>query len=334
VTALLEIEDLRVEFTGDGAPARAVDGVSFTVAAGESVAVVGESGSGKTVTALAVMGLIDPPGRITGGDVRFDGSSLVGLSDRDYRDLRGRELAMVFQDPMTALNPVQRVGDQVAEAVMVHQPGVSGGAAELRAIDLLQSVGIADPIARSRTYPHQLSGGLRQRVMLAMALANRPRVLIADEPTTALDVTTQAQILELLADLRRDLGLALLLVTHDLGVVAGLADRVVVMYAGRIVEEGTVDHVFTASRHPYTRALLAATPRVGSARGSLIPVPGAPPNPAALPPGCAFHPRCPLAIDACQLAVPVLEAVGAAQPSPAPSSPDHRSACIRAAELT
>src|SRR3954452_11980324 len=233
MTALLEIDDLHVEFAGAGAPARVGDGVSLSLAAGETVAVVGECGSGKTVTALAVTGLIDPPGRIVGGDVRFDGRSLVGLADREYRELRGRELAMVFQDPMTSLNPVQRVGDQVAEAITVHQPDVAVGAAGLRAIELLESVGVADPVGRSGAYPHQLSGVIRQRVMLAMALANRPRVLIADEPTTALDVTTQAQILELLANLRREVGLALLLVTHDLGVVAGLADRVAVMYAGR-----------------------------------------------------------------------------------------------------
>jgi oligopeptide/dipeptide ABC transporter ATP-binding protein len=345
VTALLEVDALAVEFAGagagSGAPARAVDGVSFAVDAGETVAVVGESGSGKTVTALAVMGLVEPPGRITHGDIRFDGRSLVGLSDADYRELRGLELAMVFQDPMTALNPVMRVGDQIAEAILVHEAGVSAGAASLRSIDLLEQVGVADPIARTREYPHQLSGGLRQRVMLAMALANRPRLLIADEPTTALDVTTQAQILELLVELRRELRLALVLVTHDLGVVAGLADRVVVMYAGRIVEQGTVDEILTRSRHPYTRALLAATPRVGAERGSLVPVPGAPPNPAALPSGCAFHPRCTLAIDACRLDIPSLLPVGdltsaadTARGSDDSATPGrHASACFRAGEL-
>jgi oligopeptide/dipeptide ABC transporter ATP-binding protein len=308
VSALLEVEDLHVAF-GD---AHAVDGVSFSVERGETLAVVGESGSGKTVTALSVMGLLAAPGRISAGDVRLAGRSLVGLPDADYRALRGRDLAMVFQDPSSALNPVQRVGAQVAEAIAVH-----GGSAT--AEDVLTSVGF--PPQRAREYPHQLSGGLRQRVMLAMALANSPSVLIADEPTTALDVTTQAQILELLAaqhDAR-----AMVLVTHDLGVVAGLADRVVVMYAGRVVECGPVDEIFAAPRHPYTRALLAATPRLGSARGTLVPVPGSPPDPEARPSGCAFHPRCTFAIDRCRVEDPGLRTVG----------DGHGSACLRADEL-
>ena len=307
--------------------------MSFSVDAGEAVAVVGESGSGKTVTALAVMGLIDPPGRIAGGDVRFDGRSLVGLADRDYRELRGRELAMVFQDPMTALNPVQRVGDQVVEAIMVHQPRVSGGVAELQ----------RDRAARSRSgSPIRSSVPATTRISSPVACASAscsrwrwptdPRVLIADEPTTALDVTTQAQILELLADRRRDLGLALLLVTHDLGVVAGLADRVVVMYAGRIVEEGTVDEVFTASRHPYTRALLAATPRIGSTRGSLVPVPGVAAQPVCAP----TRLRVPSPLRDGDRRVPHRRPWLAPVPvTPRKLTPSerHRSACIRAAEL-
>jgi oligopeptide/dipeptide ABC transporter ATP-binding protein len=308
VSALLEIEDLHVAFDA----ARAVDGVSFSVDHGETVAVVGESGSGKTVTALSVMGLLTPPGRIIAGDVRLAGRTLVGLPEADYRALRGRELAMVFQDPLSALNPVQRVGAQVAEAIAVH-----GGSATTE--EVLTSVGFPTP--RAHEYPHQLSGGLRQRVMLAMALANSPSVLIADEPTTALDVTTQAQILELLAaqhDAR-----ALVLVTHDLGVVAGLADRVVVMYAGRVVECGPVDEIFRVPRHPYTRALLAATPRLGSARGALEPVPGSPPDPEARPSGCAFHPRCTFAIDRCRVEDPALRTVDR----------DHEAACLRADEL-
>jgi oligopeptide/dipeptide ABC transporter ATP-binding protein len=323
VTALLDVDGLRVEFAGGGAVARAVDGVSFSVDEGETVAVVGESGSGKTVTALAVMGLLDPPGRITDGEVRFDGRSLVGLSEKEYQLLRGRELAMVFQDPMTALNPAHRVGDQVAEALMVHRDKLSAHAAMTRAVALLGDVGVPDAATRAREYPHQLSGGLRQRVMLAIALANRPRVLIADEPTTALDVTTQAQILELLGELRRETGLALLLVTHDLGVVAGLADRVVVMYAGRVVEQGTADDIFASPQHPYTRGLLASLPQSGSGRGRLVPISGAPPNPAALPPGCAFHPRCAFAVDRCRDEVPALRDVG----------PGHSCACVRIGEL-
>ncbi|MDQ1430159.1 MAG: peptide/nickel transport system ATP-binding protein, partial [Actinomycetota bacterium] len=265
--AALEVDGLAVQFAVERDVVRAVSDVSFSVASGETVAIVGESGSGKTVTALAVMGLIDRPGSITRGDVRLAGRSLVGVSESEYREVRGREVAMVFQDPMTALNPVMRVGEQIAEAIAVHGGTRSRRAARARAVELLERVGITPASARAREYPHQLSGGMRQRVMVAMALANGPRVLIADEPTTALDVTTQAQILELLGEVQREMGLALVLVTHDLGVVAGLADRVVVMYAGRVVEEGPVDAVFGASGHPYTRGLLASVPRRGDTRG-------------------------------------------------------------------
>jgi peptide/nickel transport system ATP-binding protein len=320
---VLEIDDLRVEFTAEGGVVRAVDGVSLRLAPGERVAVVGESGSGKTVTALAVMGLVDPPGRISGGDVRLDGRSLRGLDESRYRELRGRDLAMVFQDPMTALNPAIRVGAQVAESITVHAREVSRADAMQRAIDLLEQVGIAGAARRARDYPHQLSGGMRQRVLLAMALANRPRVLIADEPTTALDVTTQAQILELLDSLRAEFDLTLVLVTHDLGVVAGHADRVVVMYAGRVVEEGTVEAVFDRPRHPYTRGLLGSLPSAARARGELTPIPGAPPNLAHVPAGCAFHPRCAHAEPRCQEAVPPLDDVDRG----------HRVACIRWREL-
>ena len=319
----LEVDDLRVEFAVDGAVVHAVGGVSIALARGERVAIVGESGSGKTVTALAIMGLIEAPGRITGGDIRLDGRSLRSMSDDEYRAVRGRDIAMVFQDPLTALNPALRVGAQVAEAITVHDASVSRAAAAARAVDLLERVGIAAASVRARDYPHQLSGGMRQRVLLAMALANRPHVLIADEPTTALDVTTQAQILDLLDDIRRDLGLAMILITHDLGVVAGHADRVAVMYAGRVVEEGVVDDVFASPSHPYTRGLLASIPSTASVRGSLTPIPGTPPNLAQLPDGCAFHPRCTYAEDRCRAAVPSLAAVAGS----------HRSACIRAGEL-
>jgi oligopeptide/dipeptide ABC transporter ATP-binding protein len=320
---LLEVDSLSVEFPLESGVVRAVDGVSLSVGVGERLAIVGESGSGKTVTALAVMGLLEPPGRVTAGDVRLDGRSLVDLPEDEYRAVRGREIAMVFQDPMSALNPAMRVGAQVAEAITVHDGATSRGEASRRAVQLLEQVGIASPESRARDYPHQLSGGMRQRVMLAMALANAPRVLIADEPTTALDVTTQAQILELIDTLRAELGLAVVLVTHDLGVVAGHADRVVVMYAGRVLEDGTVDDVLTSPRHPYTRALLASVPTAVSARGGLTPIRGAPPNLIDVPAGCPFHPRCDYAQPRCKETVPPLTTW----------SPGHRAACIRAGEL-
>jgi peptide/nickel transport system ATP-binding protein len=323
VAPVLEVDHLCVEFATDEGPVRAVDGVSIALAPGERVAVVGESGSGKTVTALAIMGLIEAPGRITAGDVRLDGRSLRSISEDEYRQIRGRDVAMVFQDPMTALNPALRIGPQVAEAITVHDSSVSRATASARAIEQLDEVGIPSASQRARDYPHQLSGGMRQRVLIAMALANHPRVLIADEPTTALDVTTQAQILELLDTIGRDRDLAVVLVTHDLGVVAGHADRLMVMYAGRVVEEGTVDDVFASPRHPYTRGLLAAVPTASRARGNLTAIPGSPPNLLAVPEGCAFHPRCAFAEGRCRTAVPALREL----------APNHRAACIRAEEL-
>ena len=322
--AALEVEGLAVEFAVEPDVVRAVSDVSFSVGAGETIAIVGESGSGKTVTALAIMGLIDRPGSITRGEVRLAGRSLVGLTESEYREVRGRELAMVFQDPMTSLNPVMRVGDQIAEAIAVHGGARSRRAARGQAVELLERVGITPAATRAREYPHQLSGGMRQRVMVAMALANGPQVLIADEPTTALDVTTQAQILELLGDLQREMGLALVIVTHDLGVVASLADRVVVMYAGRVVEEGPVDAVYGASGHPYTRGLLASVPRRGHVRGELVAISGTPPDPARLPSGCAFHPRCPRAEDQCRGEIPELRVL----------SPGHRAACVFAERVS
>jgi oligopeptide transport system ATP-binding protein len=324
MTPALSVEGLRVQFGSGRDVLQAVRGVSFSVEPGETVAVVGESGSGKTVTALAVMGLIERPGVITGGDIRLAGHPLVGLREDRYRRVRGRDLAMVFQDPMSSLNPVQRVGKQIAEAIAVHGGARSRRAARPQVVELLQRVGL-EPAARvARAYPHQLSGGMRQRVMLAMALANRPQVLIADEPTTALDVTTQAQILELLVEVQREMGLALVLVTHDLGVVAGVADRVIVMYAGRVVEEARVDRLFTKSGHPYTRGLLASVPSPEGGGGELAVIPGSPPDPGHLPPGCAFHPRCPIAEDRCRHIVPELRALGEG----------HRAACHFADEVS
>jgi oligopeptide/dipeptide ABC transporter ATP-binding protein len=287
------------------------------------VALVGESGSGKSVSALAVMGLLDPPGRVVGGEVRVGGRPVLDLGEEQWRTLRGLRIAMVFQDPMTSLNPSHRIGRQVAEAIRVHDDKVSKGEASDRAVALLERVGIVPAAGRARDYPHQLSGGQRQRVMLAMAIANRPDVLIADEPTTALDVTTQAQILDLLRELQQEMGLALLLITHDLGVVAGIADRVVVMYGGRVVEEGPVDAVFTRAAHPYTRALLDSVPRRGDSRGGLRAIAGSPPDPGVTLPGCAFAPRCGLADVRCIADVPELRPVGEG----------HHAACVFADEI-
>jgi oligopeptide/dipeptide ABC transporter ATP-binding protein len=323
--SLLEVNGLAIAFDTEVGARRAVDGVTFSVDAGERVALVGESGSGKTVTGLALMGLIDPPGRIVEGSINFDDRELVGLTEREYRTVRGREIAMVFQDSMTALNPSLRIGDQVAEAVLVHDRAASRGGAATRAGDLLALVGVGDGHegARARDYPHQLSGGMRQRVVLAMALANEPRLLVADEPTTALDVTTQAEILALLDGLRREQGLALLFITHDLGVAAGVADRVAVMYAGRVVEEAAAADLFASPRHPYTRGLLESSPRLGAVRGSLSAIPGQPPGLSEIPSGCAFHPRCAYAEPRCAQEVPSLEEV----------AERHTVACVRVHEL-
>ena len=306
---VLELEELAVEFSVDDGVVHAVNGVSVHVDPGETLAIVGESGSGKTVAALAVMGLIPPPGRIVGGDVRLLGRALVGLREREYRKLRGADIAMIFQDPLSSLNPAFRVGDQIAEALTVHG-ALSKRAARQRATELLDLVGIPQPEVRVRYFPHQLSGGMRQRAMIAMAIANSPKLLIADEPTTALDVTVQAQVLEVLRAAQREVDAALLLITHDLGIVAGTADRVAVMYAGRIVEDAGVDELFTTPRHPYTRALLASLPRVDAREGERLQViPGVPPNPLALPDGCAFAPRCAFVVDACRDEVPALRAI-------------------------
>jgi peptide/nickel transport system ATP-binding protein len=304
VNALLEVRGLRTEFATDAGIVCAVNDVSITVPHGRVVGVVGESGSGKSVTARSILRMVNPPGRIVAGELLFGGRDLLGLSEKDMREIRGSEIAMVFQDPQSALNPVLTVGDQIAEALVVH--GSAKKAARARALDLLRQVGIPDAEQRIDDYPHQFSGGMRQRVVIAIALANEPSLLIADEPTTALDVTIQAQILRLLGRLRDELGIAVLMITHDMGVVAETCDDVVVMYGGRVVEQGPVKTVFTHQDHPYTADLLEAMPRMDRSGSRLPAIPGAPPDPAALPVGCAFHPRCRLAEDRCRTEVPTL----------------------------
>ena len=307
----LDIRGLTVELPTTSGWIRPVNDVSFTLTAGETLGIVGESGSGKTMLSLALMGLEPHGARTTGeawlhaGDAKAQ--NLLASSPDAMRAIRGREIAMIFQEPMTALNPVLRVGEQVAEAIRVHEPRVGEREIHRRVMESLERAALPDPERRARQYPHQLSGGLRQRVMIAMAIAAGPRILIADEPTTALDVTVQKQILELLAKLRRELQLSLLFITHDLGVVAQVADRVAVMYAGRIVEHGPVMEVLRAPRHPYTVGLLRAAPRL--VREKLIPIPGTVPSLATLPPGCSFSPRCALRIPDCDSAMPQLRAV-------------------------
>ncbi|SMF54413.1 peptide/nickel transport system ATP-binding protein/oligopeptide transport system ATP-binding protein [Tistlia consotensis] len=316
MAALLEIRDLGVEFRTPAGVVKAVNGVSFDVGRGEVVALVGESGSGKSVTALSVLQLIaQPPGRIAGGRVLFEGCDLLALDEAAIRHVRGRRIAMVFQEPMTSLNPVLSIGRQMTEALRLHL-GLSAAAARQRAVALLDQVGIAEPQRRLRQYPHQLSGGMRQRVMIAMALSCEPELIIADEPTTALDVTIQAQILEIMQDLCRRLGVALLIITHNLGIVARYADRVNVMYAGRIVESGPAAALYRRPAHPYTVGLLNSVPRLDRPRGRpLEPIPGSPPDLHLLPAGCAFAPRCSLAEAPCRIAPPPLRALGDGQAS-------------------
>lgn len=303
---LLSVSGLRVYFNTPEGVARAVDGVSFSVAAGETVGLVGESGCGKSVTALSLLRLVPPPGRIEpGSSIHFDGKDLATLPTEELRQRRGNRLSMIFQEPMTALNPVLTVGDQVAEVVRVHT-SASRAEAWDRAVKMLAQVGIPDPAARAKQYPHELSGGMRQRVMIAMALILEPQLVIADEPTTALDVTIQAQILELLRDMRDRTGLALLLITHDLGVVAEMASRVIVMYAGEVVEEASVDELFDNPSHPYTEGLLAAVPRMGDESERLKTIRGTVPPPTAWPSGCRFRDRCPYAFDRCEKEAPAL----------------------------
>jgi peptide/nickel transport system ATP-binding protein len=309
---VLEVEDLKTYFYTRGGLVKAVDGVSFSLRRGEMLAIVGESGCGKSVTALSLMRLVaDPPGRIVGGSVRLAGVDLLGLDAAAMRDIRGKEISMIFQEPMTSLNPVMTIGRQIGEALLLHG-APSRRAAHDRTIEMLQLVGIPEPKQRVKEYPHQLSGGMRQRAMIAMALACNPKVLIADEPTSALDVTIQAQILDLIAKLRTELGTAVILITHDLGVVAETAERVIVMYAGRKVEEAPVGELFAHPMHPYTRGLMDSIPRLALMRREQAPkrlqeIPGIVPALSNLPPGCVFAPRCALASDLCRREYPPYE---------------------------
>jgi len=318
--SLLEVRGLTVELPTAAGWVRPVNDVSLSIGAGECLGLVGESGSGKTMLSLALMGLL-PFGARVGGTATIEGSAgqlktLTGLSEREWRDVRGRDIAMIFQEPMTALNPVIRVGVQIDEAIRAHETSLSSHEVRRRMLDALRRAAVPEPETRAQQFPHQLSGGLRQRAMIAMALAGGPRLLIADEPTTALDVTVQKQILDLLDRLRRELKLGLLFITHDLGVVAQVADRIAVVYAGRVVEQGPVREVFAKPSHPYTRGLLAASPTLE--RGKLTPIPGTVPQLTALPPGCSFEPRCTVRIADCVRAVPDLRT----------ASPNHAARCI------
>ncbi|MER5180356.1 ABC transporter ATP-binding protein [Streptomyces sp. NPDC002896] len=315
---LLEVRDLHVEFRTRDGIAKAVNGVDLHVDEGETLAVLGESGSGKSVTAQAVMGILDtPPARITGGEVLFQGRDLLKLKEDERRKVRGAGMAMIFQDALSSLNPVLSVGDQLGEMFRVHQ-GMSRKDARAKAVELMERVRIPAAKERVGQYPHQFSGGMRQRIMIAMAMALEPALIIADEPTTALDVTVQAQVMDLLADLQREYHMGLVLITHDLGVVADVADRIAVMYAGRIVESAPVHDIYKAPAHPYTKGLLESIPRLDRKGQELYAIKGLPPNLMHIPPGCAFHPRCPLAQDVCRTDVPDLFEV----------SGERRSACF------
>ncbi len=307
---LLEIENLRTHFFTDEGVVPAVDGVSMNLRKGETLAVVGESGSGKSITALSVMRLVpDPPGRVVGGRILFEGEDLLAKTEKEMREIRGNRISMIFQEPMTSLNPVFTIGSQIAESLMIHQ-NMSRKDAWDKAVEMLALTGIPSPEKRVSEYPHQMSGGMRQRVMIAMALCCRPRLLIADEPTTALDVTIQAQILDLMMDLKRQLGMAIILITHDLAVVAETADRAVVMYAGRVVEEAPVGDLFDQPLHPYTQGLLESIPKLDQDSERLYAIDGVVPNLLRLPPGCAFAPRCPRAFTRCHAHKPELIEVG------------------------
>jgi oligopeptide/dipeptide ABC transporter ATP-binding protein len=314
---VLQVKDLKTQFFTDDGVVQAVDGVSFDLHPGETLGIVGESGCGKSVTALSILRLIQEPGRIVGGQILFKGSDIVAMSEEDVREIRGKDIAMIFQDPLSSLNPVLTVGFQIEEAMEAHEK-VGGKVALSRAVQLLKQVRIPAAESRVNDYPHQFSGGMRQRAMIAMGLANKPSILIADEPTTALDVTVQAQILELLRDLNRDLKTAIILITHNMGVVAGLCTRVLVMYAGRIVEQGPVERIFKNPQHPYTWSLLQSIPRLDSDRHErLLSIEGLPPDLIKPPKGCRFNPRCQFRIDKCLHDDPPLMDVG----------PDQDAAC-------
>ncbi len=319
---LLSVRNLRTVFGTMQGDVTAVDDVSFDVAPGEVLGIVGESGSGKSVTALSIMGLLpQPPGRVVGGEILFEGRDLLKLPKSEMRRLRGSAIGMIFQEPMTSLNPVFSIGDQITETIRVHER-IGAAAARARGIEMLEKVGIPSPQRRIDDFPHQLSGGMRQRVMIAMALSCSPRLLLADEPTTALDVTIQAQILDLLRDLQRELGMAIVIITHNMGVIAEFADRVAVMYAGRIAEEGPVGRIFDAPTHPYTSGLLSSTPDLVGEVPRLRTIPGTLPSLYELPPGCRFAPRCGRRVEACEAGRPATREV----------APGHVVACIRAGE--
>ncbi len=335
---LLDVRDLRTHFKVMDGTVKAVDGVSFSLQRGQSLGLVGESGCGKSVTALSIMQLIDsPPGEIVAGEIWFDGRDLLQLSSDELRAVRGNEIAMIFQEPMTSLNPVFTIGDQIAEAVSLHQH-LKRGVARQRAIEALQSVGVSAPERRIRQYPHELSGGMRQRVMIAMALSCNPKLLIADEPTTALDVTIQAQILELIKEIQAETGTALLLITHDLAVVAETVQHIAVMYAGRIVETGGVEEVLLHPQHPYTQGLLNSIPAQQKHGKQLHVIKGVVPNPFRMPPGCKFGPRCPYAWDLCNAQEPDLFKVSETKSSrcfiQSPAGADRRAAYEAAAAAT
>ena len=307
--ALLEVRDLRTHFRTDDGVVKAVDGVSFQVEKGKTLGIVGESGSGKSVTCLTIMGLNAKKNTMTSGEALFNGENLIGMSSKQLREIRGNDIAMIFQDPMTSLNPVHSVGKQLVEAIQLHQD-VSKRKAKARALELLNVVGIPRADRRIDDYPHQFSGGMRQRVMIAMALVNDPDLLIADEPTTALDVTTQAQILEVMHRLQREFGSAIIMITHDLGVIAEIADEVVVMYAARVAEKGTVDQLFKRPHHPYTWGLLGSLPRLDADTERLVQIQGQPPSLLNPPKGCRFNPRCPYVMSVCKQEEPELRPVG------------------------
>src|SRR5919199_194006 len=303
--ALLEVNDLKTYFRTDDGVVKAVDGVNFSIEKGKTLGIVGESGSGKSVTCLTIMGLNSKKNTISSGEAVFKGEDLLHMSSRRLREIRGNDIAMIFQDPMTSLNPVHRIGDQLVEAVLLHQD-VTKKQAKARALELLKAVGIPRAERRIDDYPHQFSGGMRQRVMIAMALVNDPDLLIADEPTTALDVTTQAQILKLMADLQKDFGSAIIMITHDLGVIAEMADEVVVMYAAKIAEHAPVDNLFKRPHHPYTWGLLGSLPRLDADVERLVQIRGQPPSLLHPPRGCRFHPRCPYVMEICKTEQPAL----------------------------